>query len=34
MDPNKLNYELIETVIMWIVAGEHSFPAEGSILVR
>lgn len=33
MDPNKLNYELVETVIMWIVAGEHSFPAEGSVLV-
>jgi hypothetical protein len=34
MDPDKLDYELIETVITWIVAGEHSFPARGSVLVR
>jgi len=34
MDPDKLNYELIETVITWIVVGEHNFPTKGSILVR
>jgi ATP-dependent RNA helicase DHX57 len=33
MDPNRLNYQLIETVITWIVAGEHSFPTTGSILI-
>jgi hypothetical protein len=33
MDPEKINYDLIETVITWIVAGVHDFPARGSILV-
>jgi hypothetical protein len=33
MDPEKINYDLIETVITWIVAGVHGFPARGSILV-
>jgi ATP-dependent RNA helicase DHX57 len=34
MNPAALNYDLIERVITWIVAGAHSFPASGSILVR
>jgi hypothetical protein len=34
MNPDALNYDLIERVITWIVAGAHSFPASGSILVR
>jgi hypothetical protein len=33
MDPDKLNYQLMENVTIWIVAGEHSFPTTGSILV-
>jgi hypothetical protein len=33
MAPEKINYDLIETVIAWIVAGVHDFPTEGSILV-
>lgn len=33
MDPEKINYDLIEIVITWIVDGEHDFPAQGCILV-
>ncbi|XP_033606244.1 putative ATP-dependent RNA helicase DHX57 isoform X2 [Cryptotermes secundus] len=33
MDPSKLDYELIEEVITWIVTGEHGFPTTGSVLV-
>jgi ATP-dependent RNA helicase DHX57 len=33
MDPIKLNYKLIEAAITQIVAGEHSFPTTGSILL-
>ncbi|KAJ4436719.1 hypothetical protein ANN_16851 [Periplaneta americana] len=33
MDPEKINYDLIETVLTWIVAGEHNFPRKGAILV-
>jgi len=33
MAPEKINYDLIETVITWIVDGVHDFPAQGSILV-
>ncbi|PSN50333.1 putative ATP-dependent RNA helicase DHX57 [Blattella germanica] len=33
MDPEKINYDLVETVITWIVAGDHTFARTGSILV-
>lgn len=33
MAPGKINYDLIEAIIAWIVDGVHDFPAEGSILV-
>lgn len=33
MDPEKINFELIENVLEWIVDGEHSYPRTGSILV-
>jgi len=33
MAPEKINYDLIETVITWIVDGVHDLPAQGSILV-
>ncbi|KAJ9592058.1 hypothetical protein L9F63_001397, partial [Diploptera punctata] len=33
MDPDKINYDLIEAVIMWFLAGDHDFPKKGAILV-
>lgn len=33
LDPLKINPELIECVLKYIVEGEHSWPKEGSILV-
>lgn len=33
MDPEKINYELIETVLLWIAFGEHQYPKTGTILV-
>ncbi|XP_033106409.1 putative ATP-dependent RNA helicase DHX57 isoform X2 [Anneissia japonica] len=33
LDHDKINYDLIEGLISWIVAGEHEFPKEGAILV-
>ncbi|XP_071441564.1 putative ATP-dependent RNA helicase DHX57 [Hetaerina americana] len=33
MDPEKINYDLIETLLVWIATGSHEFPREGSILV-
>ena len=33
MDPMKINPELIEGVLRYIVDGEHDWPKEGSILV-
>ncbi|KAJ1528629.1 hypothetical protein ONE63_007024 [Megalurothrips usitatus] len=33
MDPEKVNYDLIEAVLTWIVNGNHDFPQKGSILV-
>lgn len=33
MDPEKVNYDLIEAVLVWIVGGNHNFPQKGSILV-
>lgn len=34
MDHEKVDPELIVTVLSWIVDGEHTYPHEGSILVR
>lgn len=33
MDPKKINFELIENILEWIVFGEHDYPRTGSILV-
>lgn len=33
MDCEKINYDLIEFLLEWIVEGEHSHPREGAILV-
>lgn len=33
MDKDKINYELVEHVLEWIVDGDHEYPREGSILV-
>lgn len=33
MDHNKINFELIETVLEWISFGKHNYPKTGSILV-
>lgn len=33
MDPEKINFELIEHVLVWTVNGSHDFPRKGSILV-
>lgn len=33
MDPEKINYELIESILTWIVSGEHDYPRTGSILI-
>lgn len=33
MDPEKINYDLIECLLVWIVNGSHKFPRTGSILV-
>ncbi|KAJ8972925.1 hypothetical protein NQ317_014875 [Molorchus minor] len=33
MDPEKINYELIETTLKWIVSGDHKFPRSGTILI-
>ena len=33
MDPEKINYDLIEQIIEWIIDGNHDYPKEGSILV-
>lgn len=33
MDTERINNELIETVLMWIIEGEHNYPREGSILI-
>ncbi|XP_054256889.1 putative ATP-dependent RNA helicase DHX57 [Macrosteles quadrilineatus] len=33
MDHERINYELIETVLLYLVDGDHQFPKEGSILV-
>jgi len=33
MDPDKINNDLIENVLMWIVSGNHDYPKTGTILV-
>lgn len=33
MDPNLINNELIEMVLLWIVNGRHKYPKIGTILV-
>lgn len=33
MDPEKINYDLIESTLMWIVNGDHDYPRTGSILI-
>lgn len=33
MDYDKINFELIETILEWITFGEHNYPKTGSILV-
>lgn len=33
MDPMKINPELIETVLMYIINGDNNWPREGSILI-
>ncbi|KAJ8919592.1 hypothetical protein NQ315_002214 [Exocentrus adspersus] len=33
MDPEKINNELIETILTWIVSGDHHHPKKGTILI-
>ena len=33
LDHVKINYDLIECLIEWIIDGDHEYPREGSILV-
>lgn len=33
MEPMKVNTELIESVLKYIVEGDHSWPREGTILI-
>ncbi|XP_051175200.1 putative ATP-dependent RNA helicase DHX57 [Leptopilina boulardi] len=33
MDPDKINYELLEQTLEWIVDGVHDYPQSGSIVV-
>ncbi|XP_076273825.1 putative ATP-dependent RNA helicase DHX57 isoform X2 [Rhynchophorus ferrugineus] len=33
MDPDKINNDLIESVLLWVVEGDHNYPREGTILV-
>ncbi|KAH1019590.1 hypothetical protein HUJ04_009384, partial [Dendroctonus ponderosae] len=33
MDSDKINNDLIETILMWIVNGSHDYPKSGTILV-
>ncbi|CAG9856904.1 unnamed protein product [Phyllotreta striolata] len=32
-DPDKINYDLIESVLEWIVSGDHRYPMVGTILI-
>ena len=33
MDHVKINFDLIECLVLWILDGDHAYPQEGSILV-
>ncbi|XP_059482833.1 putative ATP-dependent RNA helicase DHX57 [Neocloeon triangulifer] len=33
MDPDKINYDLIEATLMYIAQGNHNYPRKGSILI-
>ncbi|KAF5277617.1 hypothetical protein FQA39_LY06110 [Lamprigera yunnana] len=33
MDSEKINFDLIESILLWIVSGDHEYPHKGSILV-
>ena len=33
MDHTKINYELIEALVIWILTGRHDYPRQGSILI-
>ncbi|XP_071787163.1 putative ATP-dependent RNA helicase DHX57 [Asterias amurensis] len=33
MDPDKINNDLIETLVSWIVFGDHEYPKDGAILI-
>lgn len=33
MDPEKINNDLIESILMWIVSGNHDYPRTGTILI-
>lgn len=33
LDPEKINFELIENVLEWLIDGEHDYPRTGSILI-
>lgn len=33
MDYERINFELIEEILMWIVRGDHDYPRIGSILI-
>lgn len=33
MDTDKVNNELIETVLMWIISDENDYPKKGTILI-
>ncbi|KAK5643786.1 hypothetical protein RI129_007631 [Pyrocoelia pectoralis] len=33
MDAEKINMDLIESILVWIVSGDHEYPREGSILI-
>lgn len=33
MDSEKVNLELIEAILTWIVNGNHKYPKEGTILI-
>ncbi|XP_022087605.1 putative ATP-dependent RNA helicase DHX57 [Acanthaster planci] len=33
MDAEKINYDLIEELVSWIVFGDHEYPKDGAILI-
>ncbi|XP_077280248.1 putative ATP-dependent RNA helicase DHX57 isoform X2 [Temnothorax americanus] len=33
MNYDKINYDLIEHILEWIITGEHNYPKKGSILI-